>query len=142
MDLELKGKVIIVTGGAKGIGEGISRGLAAEGAIPVIAGRSSAEGIQLAEDLRRLGIPAHQISVEFRDPSSAEEVVNETLNIFGHIDGLVNNAGANDGIGLESGSPEAFRDSFHRNLFHYYDMAHYALPSLKKIKGRDRKHQQ
>jgi NAD(P)-dependent dehydrogenase (short-subunit alcohol dehydrogenase family) len=51
------------------------------------------------------------------------------------MDGLVNNAGANDGVGLETGSYEAFMASLHRNLIHYYLMAHYALPALKTSRG-------
>jgi NAD(P)-dependent dehydrogenase (short-subunit alcohol dehydrogenase family) len=51
------------------------------------------------------------------------------------IDGLVNNAGVNDGVGLENGSYEGFMASLHKNLVHYYLMAHHALPALKKSKG-------
>jgi len=51
------------------------------------------------------------------------------------IDGLVNNAGANDGVGLESGDPERFLESLRQNLVHYYAMAHYALPTLKLARG-------
>ena len=54
---------------------------------------------------------------------------------FGRIDGLVNNAGVNDGIGLEKGNYEAFMASLHKNLVHYYLMAHHALPYLIKSKG-------
>ncbi len=54
---------------------------------------------------------------------------------MGRIDGLVNNAGVNDGTGLESGSYEKFMASLHKNLVHYYLLAHHALPELKKTKG-------
>ncbi len=54
---------------------------------------------------------------------------------FGRIDALVNNAGINDGVGLASGSYEAFMQSLHRNLVHYYLMAHHALPWLKESHG-------
>src|SRR5690606_13748470 len=54
---------------------------------------------------------------------------------FGRIDGLVNNAGVNDGVGLESGSYRQFVDSLHKSLIHYYLMAHHALPALKASKG-------
>lgn len=48
---------------------------------------------------------------------------------------LVNNVGANDNVGLEKGSPEKFVSSFRLNLFHYYNLAHFALPALKKSQG-------
>lgn len=135
MDLNLKGKVIIVSGGAKGIGEAITRGLAEEGAIPVIAGRSEKEAIDLINKLIQEGKRAHQVYVELSDPSNCQEVIKETVDTFGKIDGLVNNAGVNDSIGLESGSPERFINSLHLNLSHYYNLAHYALSHLKQSRG-------
>ena len=54
---------------------------------------------------------------------------------LGRIDGLVNNAGVNDGVGLENGSYEKFMHSLHSNLVHYYLVTHHALPYLKKSKG-------
>ena len=48
---------------------------------------------------------------------------------------MVNNAGVNDGVGLENGSYEKFIESYHKNAVHYYLMMHYALPELKKSKG-------
>src|SRR5260370_3885227 len=57
------------------------------------------------------------------------------VNTLGHLDALVNNAGVNDGVGLERGDPEEFVKSLERNLVHYYAMAHYALPALKKARG-------
>jgi L-fucose dehydrogenase len=61
--------------------------------------------------------------------------VAEVMVKFGKIDGLVNNAGANDGVSLENGSYEDFMASLHRNLVHYYLMAHHALPALKASGG-------
>ena len=54
---------------------------------------------------------------------------------FGRIEGLINNAGVNDGVNLENGSYEAFMASLHKNLVHYYLVAHHALPALIKSKG-------
>ena len=131
MDLHLQDKVIIVTGGAKGIGEAISRSLAAEGAIPVIVGRSGKEGEALASELSTGKMVVLNIVEELRDAAACERVVAQTVQQYGRIDGLVNNAGVNDGIGLASGSPEKFMASLQLNLSHYYYMAHYALPHLK-----------
>lgn len=135
MDLRLKDKVIIVTGGAKGIGEAVTRSLANEGAIPVIVGRSGEEADQLIAQLSENGEKAFSITVELGDPENCKKVIEDTLAKFGRIEGLVNNAGVNDSIGLESGSPDKFMASLQLNLSHYYNLSHYALPSLKISKG-------
>jgi NAD(P)-dependent dehydrogenase (short-subunit alcohol dehydrogenase family) len=131
MDLQLQDRVIIVTGGAKGIGEGITRVLAAEGAIPVIVGRSEADNVALATSLGGL----FTVTAELTDPSACAFAVQAVLDRFGRIDGVVNNAGVNDGVGLEKGSYEGFMASLHKNLIHYYLIAHHALPALIRSRG-------
>ncbi len=135
MDLNLTDKVIIVTGGAKGIGAGIVKVLAQEGAIPVIVGRNEADNLKLLSEIESLGGKAFQVVAELTEPEECEKVVKITLQNFGKIDGLVNNAGVNDSVGLESGNYQKFVDSLHKNVIHYYLMAHHALPALKASKG-------
>lgn len=135
MNLELKDKVIIVSGGAKGIGEGIVKVLAAEGAIPVIIGRSEADNIKTVKDVEAVGGKAFHVVAELTSPADCEKAIKEIIATFNRIDGLVNNAGVNDGVGLESGDYEKFIASLHKNLIHYYLLAHHALPELKKSKG-------
>ena len=135
MDLRLQGKVIVVTGGASGIGEAIVRAAAAEGAIPVIVNRSAERGKKLAEELSEQNQSSLFVQADLTDPEQCQRAVAETLAAFGQLDVLVNNAGGNDSVGLEHGSPEKFRQSLTANLQHYYSMAHYALPHLIKAKG-------
>jgi len=135
MDLGLKNKVIVVTGGAKGIGAGIVKVLAAEGAIPVIVGRSEEDNLITIKEVGAAGGQAHQVVAELTDPAACENAINKVLQQFGRIEGLVNNAGVNDGVGLENGNYEQFMASLHKNVVHYYLMAHFALPALKKSKG-------
>lgn len=135
MDLGLKGKVIVVTGGGKGIGEGIVKALAAEGAIPVIVGRNENDNLKVVSQVVSSGGRAEQVVAELTKPERCEAAVQHVIEQFGRIDGLVNNAGVNDGVGLESGNYEKFLASLHKNLVHYYLMAHHALPYLKKSKG-------
>ena len=132
MNLEIAEKVIIVTGGSRGIGEAITRRISDEGAIPVIGGRSSECGGKLVADLRSKGRKAHYVKAELNDVNTCKKIVKETIEKYGHIDALINNAGENDGIGLEQGNPEGFLGSLDKNLYHYYYMAHYCLPWLKK----------
>lgn len=135
MDLQLKDKVIIVTGGAKGIGEGIVRVLANEGAIPVIVGRNELDNLKLANEITANGGQVFQVATELTKPAEVAKAIDQVLEKFGRINGLVNNAGVNDGVGLESGNYERFVDSLHKNVIHYYLMAHHALPALKASKG-------
>jgi L-fucose dehydrogenase len=132
MDLQLKDKIIIVSGGAKGIGEGIVKVLAGEGAFPVIIGRSEHDNLQVVNNLNG---KASQIVAELTDPVQCENAVKAVIEKYGRVDGLVNNAGVNDGVGLEKGDYQQFIASLHKNLVHYYLLAHYALPELKKSKG-------
>ena len=135
MDLDLKDKVIIVTGGAKGIGEGITRKLAAEGAMAIIVGRNETDNLKTVSEIQADGGKAAQVVAELTSPQAAEVAIQTVVKDYGRIDGLVNNAGVNDGVGLEHGNYEAFMASLHKNLVHYYLMAHYALPELKKSMG-------
>jgi len=135
VDLQLKDKVVIVTGGAKGIGAAIVQACAKEGAIPVIVGRAPESGKQVQEELKESGAVCGLISVDLATPESCSRSIEQVLSHFGRIDALVNNAGRNDKIGLEHGNPREYVASLNRNLVHYYAMAHYALPHLKRTRG-------
>jgi len=135
MDLELKDKVVIVTGGAKGIRAAIVRACAAESGVPVIVGRDAEAGKALQSELERGGSRCGLISIDLGTPESCEQSVSQTLKEFGRLDALVNNAGRNDKVGLEHGSPAEYLASLNRNLVHYYSMAHYSLPHLKRAHG-------
>lgn len=135
MDLQLKDKVILVSGGAKGIGAGIVRVLAKEGAIPVIVGHNENDNLAMVAELEAAGGQAWQVYAELSNPATAEAVVKAILDKYHRIDGLVNNAGVNDGVGLENGNYERFMQSLHKNLIHYYMLAHHALPALISSKG-------
>jgi L-fucose dehydrogenase len=132
MDLQLENKVIIVTGGGRGIGAGIVHALAREGAIPIIVSRSAEHNLSTLE---AIGGKGYQIALDLSNPNACQSAVTEALRLAGRIDGLVNNAGVNDGVGLENGNYAAFMDSLHKNLVHYYLMAHHALPALKATQG-------
>jgi len=135
MDLQLKDKVVIVTGGAKGIGAAIVHACAVEGALPVIVGRDAEAGMRLRNEIHTKGCHCGLISVDLATPESCEQSVAQTVKEFGRLDALVNNAGRNDKVGLEEGSPAEYVASLNRNLVHYYSMAHYSLPHLKRAHG-------
>ncbi|EID74408.1 SDR family oxidoreductase [Imtechella halotolerans] len=135
MDLGLHHKVIIVTGGTKGIGGAISKAIAAEGGIAVFIARSNEEGISLQNEMNTCNQEAFFIQADLTKQGNCEKVVAMAVEKYGRIDGLVNNAGRNDNVGLEMGTIDRFTTSLNENLLHYYEMAHYCLPELKKTKG-------
>jgi NAD(P)-dependent dehydrogenase (short-subunit alcohol dehydrogenase family) len=135
MDLHLTGRVVPVSGGAKGIGAAICRVLAEEGAIPVILGRSAEDNSRLVEELTQAGRQAWAVTVELTESGQIAQAVAQVVERFGRIDGLVNNAGINDGVNLEHGDVDRFVASLRRNLVHYYALAHHALPALKRSRG-------
>ncbi|MGU7779206.1 SDR family oxidoreductase [Burkholderia sp. PU8-34] len=133
MDLHLQHKVVIVTGGASGIGAAISLRLADEGAIPVVFARHAPDDAFWRE-LQQRQPRAAFFEVELQDDARCRDAVAQTVAQFGRLDGLVNNAGINDGVGLDAGR-DAFVASLERNLIHYYVMAHYCVPHLKAVRG-------
>jgi L-fucose dehydrogenase len=135
MDLQLRDKVVLISGGAKGIGAAITSALAEEGAIPVIVDRDAESCEKLQDELRNGGRRCSVILADLTSSQKCAAAVDQAIKEFDRLDALVNNAGINDRVGLESGSPEAYVESLQRNLFHYYNLAHFALPHLKRSKG-------
>ena len=135
MDLNLKDKVYLITGGAKGIGRSIALTLITEGAIPVIVDKDDDAGQLLMKEIKDLGGKSIFIKTDLTEFDQCMDAVHFAVEHFGQLDGLLNNAGINDNVGLENGNPELFEMSLQKNLMHYYNMAHMALPHLKKSKG-------
>ena len=135
MDLNLKDKVIIVTGGSKGIGLGITEALLEEGAIPAVISRNKESIASLIQKVEARGGKIFSAIAELTDPEQCKNAVAAVLDKFGRIDGVVNNAGVNDGVSLINGNYEDFIASLHKNLVHYYLIVHHALPALKESKG-------
>ena len=135
MDLQLKNKVVVITGGAKGIGAAIARASASEGAVPIVVDQDAEAGDQVRSLLRSAGKACGLICVDLSTKENCSSAVEQVLQEFGGLDVLVNNAGVNDRVGLEQGNPDKYVSSLERNLLHYYNMAHYALPALKKSRG-------
>jgi L-fucose dehydrogenase len=135
MDLGLKDKLIVVTGGGAGIGAGISRVCLEEGARVVVLGRRSENVQAFMEEMKAAQAKCELVEAHLEDVERCATAIKEIEGRHGDIYGLVNNAGVNDGAGLEKGSVPRFVESLNKNLIHYYALAHYALSSLKRSQG-------
>lgn len=135
MDLGLTGAVIAVTGGGAGIGQGISRACLHEGARVVVLSHNSENVRIFIAETAQNGLPCELIVTELNETAQCKSAIEQIAARYGRLDGLVNNAGSNDGVGLESGNPEQFEESLRNNLLHYYSLAHFALPMLKASRG-------
>jgi L-fucose dehydrogenase len=135
MDLDLRDRVVLISGGAKGIGAAIVRAVAGEKGTPVVLDRDAAAGESLVAELRQSGHRALFVPAELTSSESCAQAVERVVRELGALHALVNNAGVNDRVGLEDGSPERYRASLERNLFHFYDLAHHALPHLRRVQA-------
>lgn len=136
MDLNLNEKVVIVTGGAGlpgSIGETTTRHIAAEGGIPVIVDKDD-RGEQLAEELREEYGQAAFVRADLTTEEGCQQAVEHAAGEYGHIDGIVNNLGINDGVGFDH-SYQEFIDSLKLNLAHFFAITKEALPHLKRTSG-------
>jgi L-fucose dehydrogenase len=133
MDLHLHGKIVIVTGGAAGIGAAIATQLAREQATPVVFDRAPLS-TPFAAELAALCPGFGFVQLELSDEAACAAAVAQTIARHGGVDALVNNAGANDGVGLEAGRA-AFMRSLESNLVHCYVMAHLCVESIKARRG-------
>jgi NAD(P)-dependent dehydrogenase (short-subunit alcohol dehydrogenase family) len=134
MQLELENKVALVTGGAKGIGEAVTRAFAAEGAIACILGRNPAEAARLVAEITAQGGRAEAFACEMTDEPAVRSVVAAVLAKHGRIDCIVNNAGVNDGVGLRSPVAD-FRSSLEKNIVQCFVLVQAALDALIASRG-------
>lgn len=135
MDLGLQDKLIVVTGGGAGIGAGISRACLAEGARVVVLGRRSENVQKFMTEMQEAAAKCDLVEAHLEDLGRCQSAIAEIEDRFGDIYGLVNNAGVNDGAGLEKGNTTLFVESLQKNLIHCYTLAHHALNSLKRTQG-------
>lgn len=135
MELGLKGKVAIVTGGTQGIGKATAEVLAKEGASVVIAARRSELLEKVAAEIRAAGGRIAAVQADIGSKADCERVVGETIKAFGRIDILVNNAGTSSTGEFESVTDEAWQTDFDLKLFGAIRLARLVIPEMKKQGG-------
>jgi NAD(P)-dependent dehydrogenase (short-subunit alcohol dehydrogenase family) len=129
--------VVIVTGASRGVGAFIARWLGKVGACVTLIARSPDPLERVAQDVERLGGVALTIHGDLADEDACRRTVEKTIDRFGQVDALVNNAGIFQPIApVASADAEAWRYNIEVNLFGPFHMAKAAIPHLLKQKGR------
>src|SRR5689334_9900177 len=98
MNLHLQNKVFIVTGGSSGIGAAICKLITSEEGVAVIVDRNTAQNDTMLRELHQAGRQALAVQAELTNEADCKAVIDKVIVTYGHIDGLVNNAGVNDGV--------------------------------------------
>ncbi|HEY2996513.1 MAG TPA: glucose 1-dehydrogenase [Methylomirabilota bacterium] len=132
---DLKGRVAIVTGGNGGIGLGMARGLATAGARVVIAGRNAQKSEAAVKDLVGRGGDAHAVTVDVTDQAAVARLVQATLERYGRLDVLVNNAGTNIRKPVQELAVEEWHRVLDTNLTSAFLCSKAAYPAFKAAGG-------
>ena len=135
MKTELENKVAIVTGGASGIGKATVENLLEEGAIPILIDKDRQKGERFSHFLADSETEHLFIHADLTHDENCKVAVRHVIDKYKRIDVLINNAGGNDFLDIDTTSPKEFRESLERNLVHYYTMTHYSWPYLKESRG-------
>jgi len=133
--MKLKGKVAIVTGSSKGIGEGISRVFSAEGAKVVVVCRTEKAGLKMADELGAADCRAIYIRTDVTSSESIQNMINTTIETWGQLDVLVNNAGYHISKNVEETTEEEWEFIQNTNLRSTFLCSKYAIPHLRKTRG-------
>jgi len=135
MELELEGKVAIVTGGTQGIGKATALRLAKEGASVVIAARGRVHLDSVAGEIRAGGGRVAPVQADVGRVEDCERLVAETLKAFGRLDILVNNAGTSSTGEFESVTDETWQADLDLKLFAAVRLSRLAIPHMKAQGG-------
>jgi len=133
--MKLKNKVAIVTGSSKGIGEGIARVFAREGAKVVVTCRTEEAGKKITGELLDAGGTAIFVKTDVTSSQDVQFMINKVIQTFGRLDILVNNAGYHISKNVQETSEEEWEFIINTNLRSTFLCSKYALPHLRKVKG-------
>jgi NAD(P)-dependent dehydrogenase (short-subunit alcohol dehydrogenase family) len=131
---DLNGKVAVITGSSKGIGKSIAQGLAENGAKVVISSRKQAAVDEVAREFKEAGLEAIGIACHVGDPEQRQSLIAKTIEQFGRLDILVNNAAINPYYGpLEGSDGEVFDKIMNVNVKAPWLLSNLALPYMKEL---------
>ncbi len=130
VEMSLEGKVALVTGSGRGIGEGIARKFAEAGAAVVVTGRTSEEIDAVAADIRAAGGKAIAIRCDIADPEQLPGLVSQTVAEFGGLDIIVHNAGGAMSPAFVDTTYQLLEEHFRLIVSMPFELTRLALPHL------------
>ena len=129
--------VVIITGASRGLGASIAHWLGKNGNKVVVAARSTDGLLKCADEVEKLGGKALAVTMDVSNPEACRELIAKTVDTFGHIDGIVNNAGVVTPLAsIENADPAAWKYCMEVNLIGPFLMTKFSLPHLRASKGR------
>lgn len=133
--MRLQNKVAIITGASQGIGEGITRTFAREGARVIVADVNKELGEQLVRELTEATIEAHFVEADVSNEDHVRSLIAKTVETYGGVDILVNNAAVTVRKSVEDTSLEEWQQILGVNLTGAFLCSKYAIPEMKKRGG-------
>jgi 3-oxoacyl-[acyl-carrier protein] reductase len=131
--VSLRQRVVLVTGGSRGIGKGIATGLAREGARIAISYRSNKTAAQnTLRQVQATGAECFAVEADATDPPKVQFLTEKVLEKFGRLDVLVNNVGEFNWKPVVESSPEEWASIFASNLFSVFYACKFAIPSMRR----------
>lgn len=135
MDLGLKDKVAVVTGGSRGIGRGIALSLASEGCRLAICARNESELANSVEEIKKSSVEVFGFAGDITKEKDVDRFSEAVLNQFGQVDILINNVGGNKRNLFENTSVQDWQDIMDLNLLSHVKVTQSFLPAMKKQQG-------
>jgi NAD(P)-dependent dehydrogenase (short-subunit alcohol dehydrogenase family) len=135
MDLGLKGKVALVTGGSDGLGRAAAERLAAEGAAVAMCARGAERLAEVAEGIRKLGGVVLDVRADVSRAADCERLVGAVLERFGRLDILVNNAGTSAAHAFEAVDDAAWQSDLDLKLFAAIRLIRLTVPAMRRAGG-------
>ena len=133
--MRLKDKAVIITGGAGGIGSGMARAMAKEGAKVVIVDLNEEQGNAVAVELQKISPDSMFIKADLTERERLHEIVDTVVEKYGKLDVLVNNAHASRQVNFEDTTQEDMDFSFNTGFYPTFYLMQSAFPHLKESKG-------
>ncbi len=132
MDLRLRCRSALVTGSTGGIGEGIAKALAREGAAVFVHGRNEARAQRVAEEIRGEGTKAFVATGDLSNDEGAGQVAQRVLSVAGGVDILINNAGAYENRRWADAAPEGWAELYNQNVLSAVRMIGHLVPHMRE----------